>query len=349
MKNLKSHLIYSHQSVKEALAQMNQIEGLVLTLFVLDEEHRMAGTVTDGDVRRGLLKNVQLSDPVSEIMNASFRYIQRNQFGLDCIEKARQDSIKLLPFLDEEFRILRVIDFSEKKSVLPVDAVIMAGGKGTRLKPLTDTTPKPLLKVGGKPIIEYNIDRLSTFGVDNIFISIRYLGEQLVEYFGNGENKEIAIDYIMEDEPLGTMGAVRKVDGFLNDYVLVMNSDLLTNIDFEDFFKAFIENESDFSVATTPFLVKVPYAVLEVDGHRIESFKEKPTYTYYSNAGIYLFKRELIDHIPIDSFFDATDFMDTLIQAGKKVTHYPILGYWLDIGKPEDFVKAQEDIKRIQF
>jgi NDP-sugar pyrophosphorylase family protein len=237
----------------------------------------------------------------------------------------------------------------KKKANLPIDAVIMAGGRGSRLRPLTDSVPKPLLKVGGKPIIEYNVERLNEFGIKSVHISINYLGDQLIEYFGDGEEIKMPIYYITEDTPLGTIGAVASAKNLTQEYVLVMNSDLLTNINFEDFFMTFVDGNADMIVATTPYQVNIPYAVMELDGNKVLSFKEKPTVTYYSNAGIYLFKRSLVSSIPVNEFFNATDLMQAVIKAGKRLIHYPIKDYWLDIGKHEDFEKAQEDIKVISF
>ncbi|MCH8491377.1 MAG: NTP transferase domain-containing protein, partial [Oceanicaulis sp.] len=236
-----------------------------------------------------------------------------------------------------------------QKSYLPIDALIMAGGRGERLKPLTDKVPKPLLPVGTKPIIEHNVDRLNTFGIDDIWISVRYLGNQIEDFFKDGNEKALRIKYVWEDAPLGTAGALTLVDGFIHDHVLMMNSDLLTNIDFEDLYLYFEDQQADFAVACIPYLVNVPYAVMETEGKLVKGFKEKPTYTHYSNAGIYLMKKEVIKMIPPNIPFNATDLMDLLIKEGKKVVAYPIIGYWLDIGKHEDYQKAQIDIKHINF
>lgn len=225
----------------------------------------------------------------------------------------------------------------------------MAGGKGTRLMPLTKDTPKPLLKVGDKPIIEHNIDRLANFGIDQQFISIKHLGHLIKDYFGNGENKSINIKYITEEKPLGTIGAISTVqETLLHDVQLVMNSDILTNINYEEFYTEFINEEADFAVATIPYEVKIPYAVLVTEGKNITNFKEKPTYTYYSNAGIYLMKKDIIKLIPKNKFYNTTDLMEDLIRRGKKVISFPILDYWLDVGKHDDYQKAQEDIKHLK-
>jgi NDP-sugar pyrophosphorylase family protein len=223
----------------------------------------------------------------------------------------------------------------------------MAGGLGQRLRPLTLNTPKPLLKVGSKPIIEHNIDRLAMFGIDDFWISVKYLGEQIQNYFGNGEFKNISIEYIWEDEPLGTIGAVSKIDNFKHDYILVTNSDLLTNIDYEQFFLDFINQDADLAILTIPYNVSIPYAVLETQMGEVKSFKEKPTYTYFSNGGVYLMKKDMLNYLPKNDFYNATDLMEELIHKSHKVISVPFNGYWLDIGRHEDYEKAQIDIKKL--
>lgn len=343
-----NNTIYSHQTIREALEKINELSD-ALTLFVLNEKQQLVGTITDGDVRRNLLKGITIEDEVSTIMFTQFRFLRQGSYTLEEIRKFKDLNLNQIPLLDEDNQILRIINLSKYRTLLPVDVVLMAGGRGERLRPLTDTTPKPLLKIGDKAIIERNIDRLAEFGVSNFFLTIKYLGEQLVQKFGNGSDKNIHIEYIEETKPLGTIGSVSLIKEFKNDTVLVMNSDLLTNIDFEDFYNQFITENADMAVASIPYKVDVPYAVLEKEGNRILSFKEKPTYTYYSNAGIYLIKRSLLDIIPIGEHFNATDFMETLIANESKVIHFPIHGYWLDIGKHDDFNKAQDDVLHIKF
>ncbi len=348
MKDFSKNIISDSITLKEALVCLNNVP-LTLTLFILNEAKQLVGTLTDGDIRRGIINNISTDASVKLFMNAHFRYIEQDKFTIEDINKIKALNIQLLPVLDQEKRIIRIVDLHQKRSLLPVDAVIMAGGKGTRLRPLTLTTPKPLLKVAGKPIIEYNVDRLNDFGVHHLTISIKYLGQQLIDHFQDGADKGMKISYVEEDEPLGTIGALGLIEEFHNPYILVMNSDLLTNIDYEALFKAIKNKDGDMIVATTPYEVKIPYGVIETEGEEIKTLKEKPTYTYYSNAGIYIFKREHIDLIPKNGFFNATDLLETLIAKGKKVLHYPILGYWLDIGKPDDFEKAQQDIQHIKF
>lgn len=342
------HIAHIDISIREALQKLDQLASDAI-LFLVDDQNRLLGSLTDGDLRRGFIKGLGFEDHLSQFIQPNPKYIQQGKYNLKEIISLREKHYVVFPVVNTDMQVINVVNFRHQKSYLPVDALIMAGGRGERLKPLTDTTPKPLLKVGEKPIIEHNIDRLNTYGIDDIWISVRYLGDQLVEYFKDGSEKALRINYVWEENALGTAGALALVDGFIHDHVLMMNSDLLTNIDFEDLFLFFEEQEADFAVACIPYQVNVPYAVMETQEKLVIGFKEKPTYTHYSNAGIYLMKKEIIDYIPQNQPFNATDLMELLIQKGKKVVAYPLVGYWLDIGKHEDYQKAQHDIKQIKF
>lgn len=342
------HIAHIDISIREALQKLDQLASDAI-LFLVDDQNRLLGSLTDGDLRRGFIKGLGFEDHLSQFIQPNPKYIQQGKYNLKEIISLREKHYVVFPVVNTDMQVINVVNFRHQKSYLPVDALIMAGGRGERLKPLTDTTPKPLLKVGEKPIIEHNIERLNTYGIDDIWISVRYLGDQLVEYFKDGSEKALRINYVWEENALGTAGALALVDGFIHDHVLMMNSDLLTNIDFEDLFLFFEEQEADFAVACIPYQVNVPYAVMETQEKLVIGFKEKPTYTHYSNAGIYLMKKEIIDYIPQNQPFNATDLMELLIQKGKKVVAYPLVGYWLDIGKHEDYQKAQHDIKQIKF
>jgi len=223
----------------------------------------------------------------------------------------------------------------------------MAGGRGKRLRPLTDTVPKPMLELGSKPIIEHNIDRLIEFGIRKIYISVKYLGEQIEAYFGDGSSKGISIEYVWEKKGLGTAGALGLVDKFNSEHVLLMNSDLFTNVDFKSMYLSLIKSKADMVVASTEYKVDIPYAVFEIENDEVKAFKEKPSYIYQSNAGIYILKTELINRIPKNEYFDITDLMEEIVRDGKKLIFNKILGYWIDIGKPIDYKQAQEFIKHL--
>lgn len=318
-------------------------------IFVVDSEDKLIGALTDGDIRRGLILGINIDEPINNVIQDHPRYFRKGQHTIQQAIDYRDSFFRIIPVVDADDRIINIINFRELRSYLPVDAVVMAGGKGQRLMPLTATKPKPLLQVGNKAIIEHNIDRLSLYGIDDFWLSVNYLGEQIENHFGDGSDRDVSIDYVWEDAPLGTIGAVSKITNFRHDYILVTNSDILTNLDYEHFFLDFLKNDADLAVVTIPYQVNIPYAVLETKDGDIINFKEKPTYTYYSNGGIYLLKRASLDYLPLETHFNATDLMELLIANGKKVVSYPLLGYWLDIGNPDDFEKAKSDILNIKF
>ncbi|MDM1295955.1 NTP transferase domain-containing protein [Sphingobacterium sp. N143] len=349
MNIVEKHTINQDLSIRDALIKLDLISPSSI-LFVVDEQKVLLGSLTDGDLRRGFIRGLDFENNLLDFVQPNPVFIREREYDLNKLERFRKNHLKIIPIVNGEKQITDILDFSQRKTLIPADAVLMAGGEGKRLRPLTEKTPKPLLFVGEKPIIEYNIDRLKEVGVRTINISINYLGEQLEQYFGDGSQKEIRINYVRETKPLGTIGSVLLVEDFDHEDIIIMNSDLLTNIDFNDFFKTYQETNADMIVATTSYHVDVPYAVLEVnESNAVKSLKEKPRYTYYSNAGIYILKKNLLAMIPENQFFDITDLMDRIIEMDLKLVTYPINGYWLDIGKHEDFKKAQEDIKHIKF
>ena len=343
---VSQHIISQSDNIRNALILLDKLSTDAI-LFVVDDNNHLSGSLTDGDIRRGFIKGLGFNDSLTSYMQQKPVYLMENKYSLEDLESLRK--FKIIPILNVNNEIVDIINFRLKRTILPIDVVIMAGGKGQRLMPLTANTPKPLLKIGDKPIIEYNIDQLIKVGVKGITLSVNYLSDQIIHYFGNGEDKGITIDYIIEDKPLGTIGSILLKQSFQHEDVLVMNSDLLTNIDFADFYKTFKETDADIAVAAVSYKVKVPYGVLETNNENIVvSLKEKPSYTYFSNAGIYLIKKEILSMIPRNSFFNITDLMERVIDMKYKLVTYPLNCYWLDIGKHEDFKKAQEDIKHIK-
>jgi dTDP-glucose pyrophosphorylase len=342
----KKHCINHKCSVIEALAKLNAL-ALDNTLFAVNDEEKLLGSLTDGDIRRGLLKGLRLEDEVIKYIQQHPKSLVKGKYTIEQVIEYRNRGYKIVPIVDQENTIVNVINFRLHRSCLPLHAIIMAGGRGERLKPLTDTTPKPLLKIGNKPIVEHTIDRLVCYGVNDISISVRYLGEQIEEYFKDGSQKGVRIGYIEEDQPLGTIGAASMAEVSANNYVLVANADILTNVDYEDWFLDFIASGAMLSVVTIPYIIDVPYAVVDTVDSKVVSFKEKPSYTYYSNGGMYLMKKECLELIPKNSPFNATDLMQLLITKGETVYSYPLTSYWLDIGKHDDYKKAQEDIKHL--
>lgn len=345
MKNFLEFTIDKNINCLDALRKLDN-EKSNQTLFVLDENEKLIGTITDGDIRRGLIKGLNLDSAIYLFCYKNFSYIN-GKIDVSNIRRLKKEGIKVLPKLNAAGKIEKIYDLSRLKSILPLHAVIMAGGKGKRLRPLTEKTPKPMLILGNKPIIEHNIDRLISYGIETITISVCYLSEQIINYFGDGKSKGIRINYIEEDSPLGTIGCLTRINDINQEDILVLNSDIFTNIDFEDFYLAFKYANADMAVASIPYSVDIPYAVMELKDNNITSFIEKPKTTYYANAGIYLIKKENVALIPKDTFYNATDLMDSIISNKGKLIHSQITGYWIDIGKHDDYNKAKEIIRHL--
>jgi dTDP-glucose pyrophosphorylase len=347
-KNISAHLIRSGESVRHALKMLNGLAYDAI-LFVVDEQRKLVGSLTDGDLRRGFIEGLGFEESLLSFIQKSPIAIIENDYTIQLLESYKRRNFKIIPILDKNGIVVDILNFRTQSTIIPATAILMAGGEGKRLRPLTEKTPKPLLRVGEKPIIEYNIDRLIQVGIKRVVLSINYLGEQLEAYFSDGSSKGISINYVREAKPMGTIGSVQLVENIEHEDIIVMNSDLLTNIDFADFYKTYKESGADMAVAAVSYHVDVPYAVLEVkEGNTVKSLREKPRYTYFSNAGIYIFNKKLLSMIPRDQFYDITDLMEKVMAMDNKIVTFPINGYWLDIGKHEDFKKAQEDIKHIK-
>lgn len=346
MNNL--HYIEESKTLLDALRQINSLRDAPLVLFVVDEQGRMVGTLTDGDARRGLIAGIGVNDSLKKVMHRDFNFLRQ---GVDDnvahIHEHRDLKMKLIPILDRNDNIVEIINLDKYRTRLPIDAVIMAGGKGERLRPLTENTPKPLIKVGEKCIIDHNVDRLIEYGVRHINVTVNYLKEQLHEHFSSLRDG-IRVKTVEEPKFLGTIGSIRFVEEFYNDTILLMNSDIFTNIDFEDFYLHFKDNGAVMSVAAVPYNVSIPLGILDLDGREIRGLLEKPKYNYYANGGIYLIKREALDFVPKNEYFNATDLIEELIANNKKVIRYPLNGTWIDIGQPADLEKARDLIKHLK-
>lgn len=348
---INSHLLPADASVKEALDAINSLSGGMMILFVTDPDGIVLGTVTDGDIRRALLRGVSISDCVSQAMNTRFTAIDSEDNPVDKINEGKRRHLRLIP-VTRDGRLIDIIDLDSLFALLPVDAVLMAGGRGERLRPLTLTTPKPLLKVGGKPIIDHNIERLEKYGISNIFVTTNYLGEQIEEHFSlrNGADPSpyATVTCVREPRRLGTLGSLALVKGLKNDTVLVMNSDLLTNIDFHKMWRHHISSGAELTVGTVPYSVSIPYAIVRNEGTRILGLEEKPTFNYFANGGVYMMKRELLEKIPKGEYLDAPDFIEALVEKGMRVESFAIEGRWIDIGSPDDYRAANELLEQTE-
>lgn len=346
MLEIQNHIISEKATIKDALVALDALKTKDLNLFVQTTDGSIIGSVTDGDIRRGLIKGAQLDSTVQAVMRKEFVFFVDGEVDLAKLRYCKSKGMTLIPVLDDDKRIKTIYNIRLLKSILPIDAVLMAGGKGERLRPLTEKTPKPLLPVGDKAIIDHNIDRIISYGVNHISVTVNYLKEQIEAHYQEPRNG-VQIQTVREPKFLGTIGSIRFVPTFYNDTVLVMNSDVFTNIDYEDFFLHFQQYDAEMSVAAIPYNVAIPYGIFDLDGRNIKGLIEKPKYNYYANAGIYLIKRRALEEIPADAMFHATDLIEKLISEGKKVVRYPLNGTWIDIGNPQEYQKANDLVKHM--
>ena len=337
----RQHIINHNASLIEALEKLNNLPGNEMTLFVEDDDHRIIGTLTDGDIRRSLLAGLGTDSDVFRATHRDFRRLRRGNIDLDMIRSCRERGINVLPVLDSEGRLTDIINLNVRHTILPVSAILMAGGKGERLRPMTLDTPKPLLEIEGKAIIDYNIEALAACGINDITVCTRYLSEKIFDHF-SAPVAGVDVRCIREDRPLGTLGAASLISHRPGGATVVMNSDLLTSLSFEDLYMRHISENADITVAVIPYQVSVPYAILTTEGRRVTGIEEKPAYSYYANAGIYLISNNLLNTLNKDERIDATDFIQNAIAGGSKVVFFPVNGTWIDVGSPVDFRQATE-------
>lgn len=340
---LQQHIIDAGASILDALLALNALTDGVMTLVITDRDGKVCGTVTDGDIRRALLRGESTHSPITEAACKNFHSISPC-CDVAKIKEARLKGIKLLPVVDDRGVLVRLLDLNSTITRLPLDAILMAGGKGERLRPLTLTTPKPLLEIGGMPIIDYNIRNLSRVGISNVTVTTGYLSEQIEAHFAT-PRFGIAVKCIREDLPLGTIGAASLIKRPDKGDTLVMNSDLLTTLSLEEMFLLHKAENADITIAAVPYTVSVPYAILATEGNRVLSLEEKPTYSYYANGGIYIFSNRILNSLEPGIPTDAPQLIDRAISEGKKVVCFPIDGTWIDIGSPTDFRHAVELVK----
>ena len=340
-------VIESSVSIKDALKVIDK-EALRAALVV--DNDKLIGMVTDGDVRRGILQGIELSAPVSQIMNTNPISANASLSSHDLKALMQSRKILSLPLVDDEGKLVGLKTLYDtlmvEKRENPV--FIMAGGFGTRLKPLTNDCPKPMLKVGGKPMLETLINNFKNHGFYKLYISTHYLPEVIMNYFGDGSEFDIEITYVHEKKPLGTGGALSLLPDTLSKEPLIMiNGDILTNVDFGKVLDFHIKQSSDATMCVRDYEIKVPFGVIEGEGHEITGMVEKPTYRYFVNAGIYVISHNIINSLPKNQHLDMPSLFEIKQKEGLKTLKFPIHEYWLDVGRHDDFKKAQIDIHEL--
>jgi dTDP-glucose pyrophosphorylase len=343
MKDWKKVVVAEETSLGEAIQKVD-VSGLQVAL-VLSKQSKLLGILTDGDFRRAILAGKSLKTPVAEVMSVDCTTASVETSRDEMLLWMREKLLHHLPVVDEIGRLVGLVTLDDLIGATerPNWVVLMAGGLGTRLKPLTDACPKPLLEVGGKPILEIALERFAEQGFKHIFLSVNYKAEMLRNYFGAGERWGLNIHYLHESTRLGTAGSLTLLKQKPMHPVIVMNSDLITHIDFEALLQFHDAQHADATMVVRSYDFQVPYGVVRSDGVNIMAIEEKPVHNFFVNAGVYVLSPDVLDYVPEDAFFDMPDLFQLLIEANKKTVAYPLREYWLDIGRLEEFEKAQLD------
>lgn len=329
-------------SLKDALKLLDATAKQIT--LVVGEDNRLLGTLTDGDIRRALLRDLSLDAPVTDVMNAQPCIGLEDEHLVAWRQKLQGKKIRHLPIVSADNNIIGLYyDRPVALSGLPYPVVLMLGGLGTRLRPLTQTVPKPMLKVGNRPILEHIMETLVSQGFNEFYFCINYLGHMIRDHFGLGEKWGVTIHYVEESKRMGTAGALSLLPHTMQTPFLVMNGDLLTKLDFKSLMDFHVAQKAVATMCVREHEHQVPYGVIELNDNRIARVVEKPVYRYWVNGGIYALSPQALEFVPKDEFFDMPTLVDQLIERQLTVSAYQMQDYWLDIGQMPDFEQAQTD------
>jgi dTDP-glucose pyrophosphorylase len=349
MKNWKKICISSDCSIFNGMKILNDTGSKIL--FVLSSENTLLGSLADGDIRRGLVKGVSLEDSVTKAMNNNPLRVDTiaSDLVIDAIFKS--NNVTHIPVINEFNEVVNIYTNVElKQSVVARDnfVVLLVGGLGSRLGELTANCPKPMLKLGDKPILEIIISNLKEQGYRNFILSVNYKAEMIEEYFEDGTKLGVNIFYIKEKQRLGTAGPLSLVENINNLPLVIMNGDILTKINFNHLMDYHESNSFDICVCTSRHDYQVPFGVIELEDNLIKRIVEKPSYTTIISSGIYTMNPEMLKHVPKDIFYDMPTFLEKLISLNKRIGAFDIQDYWIDIGRKDDFTKAKADYLNIK-
>lgn len=349
LKNWENVLVSPSQTIREALKIIDKEASRIA--LVVTENKRLLGTITDGDVRRGLLNNSSMDEPVESIMNNTPVTLENGR----SLESMRDIMIKKgilsLPIVENGI-VVGITSINESNDKVEIDnpVFIMAGGFGTRLRPLTNDCPKPLLKVGDKPILEITLQNFISYGFKNFYISTHFMPEKIMSYFGNGEKWGVSITYVHEQDPLGTGGALGLLPESIGKLPLIMiNGDVLTNINYKKLLNFHTQDSAEATMCVREYEYQIPYGVVTGNGNKVTKMVEKPVQHFYVNAGIYVINHSVIDSVIKNEKIDMPTLLEKVMHENGNVLMFPIHEYWLDIGRMDDFEKAQRDIYNIGF
>ena len=345
--NIEKIKLSPQSTIKEALKIIDS--GAVKIAIVADNKNKLLGTITDGDIRRAILKGKSLDESIEDVYNKNPLTVSIDENKENIINLCTSRKIYQIPVVDKESRIVKIILLDEllKPKKYSNRVILMVGGLGTRLRPLTKNTPKPMLNVGGKPILQTIIERFRDYGFKNITLCVNYKADIIKEYFENGSKIGVNIEYIIENKRMGTAGALSLLKEKPKEPFFVMNGDILTNINFENMLEYHLEHNSTATMAVREYDFQVPFGVVKMEGNEIKAIEEKPVYKFFVSAGIYMLNPECIDYIPKNEYYDMPTLFEDLIKNNKKTFSFPIREYWLDIGRIEEYEKAQIEYQRV--
>jgi dTDP-glucose pyrophosphorylase len=348
MKNWTKVLITEDLTILEVMKVINDVASQIA--IVVDTDRKLIGTITDGDIRRGLIKGLATSVIAGKIVNRTPVTASEKLTRLELIQLMHAKKITRVPIVDAQNRVIRlesIVDL-ESPAERSNDVILMVGGLGSRLGELTQETPKPMLKVGDRPILETIISNFQRQGFRNFFLSVNYKSTVIEDYFEDGKKFGISIQYLKEPTKLGTAGSLSLYPSANSkEPVIVMNGDLLTSVDFTSLLDFHLNNQFSATVAVRNYDYQVPYGVVRTDQHHLIAIEEKPVQSFFVSGGIYVFNPEVLKEIPKDGYLDMPNFIQSLIQKKQKIGAFPIHEYWLDIGKTDDFNKAHDEFSKV--
>ncbi|MBW4081654.1 nucleotidyltransferase family protein [Paenibacillus sp. S150] len=347
MKNVQHLLLSPESKIIEALEAIDR--GAVQIVLIVDRNNRLLGTVTDGDIRRGILSGIKLEQEVRLVMNSHPYTASQDESRETILTKMKISSLRQIPVINDEGIIVGLELFNELLENRKRDnwIILMAGGLGTRLGELTKDTPKPLLKVGSKPILEVIMENFISSGFYRFYISVNYRADMIMDYFGDGAKWGVEIRYINENKRMGTAGALSLMSELPDQPFFVMNGDLLTKINFQHALQFHLENDSMATMCVREYEYQVPYGVVKVDRNQLCSIEEKPIYRYFVSGGIYILNPDVLSYVPKDTFYDMPTLFDAIMADKQTTCAFPIHEYWLDIGRIDDFNKANGEYPEV--
>ena len=347
MKNIKNIKLKQNATIKEALGIIDS--GAMQIALVVDDNDKLLGTLTDGDIRRGILRGLDLDSSIETIVFKEPAIAKISSTKEEILKIALSKKLHQIPIVDDNGIILDLKEIEElvEPKIKTNRAILMVGGLGTRLRPLTQDTPKPMLKVGNKPILQTIVERFAEYGFVNITMCVNFNASIIRDYFGDGKEFGVNIDYVLEQKRMGTAGALSLLKERPSEPFFVMNGDLLTNVNFEHIFNYHTLHKATATMCVREYDYEVPYGVVKMNDNKITAIAEKPVQKFFVSAGIYMLSPEILDLIPKNEFYDMPALFEKLIRLSKNVISFPIREYWLDIGRMEEYQRANEEYKEV--